>query len=333
MVRRVLTASLYTVGIFLFFIGAAPLLRWIGKRNPKVLLYHDCAHRESDYVAGLECTTSPENFSEHIAYLSRHYRIVPLDTILSGNAPSRAVSITFDDGYASVYDNAFPILRARQLPATIYLISSVIDNRALVWVNELNCLVRRGGMAAAECVARFFDISPGAKPAEIITACRINFSASKVGALLVELRRMINLPEAEHARQAKLYLTWEQIREMAQARIEFGNHSQTHPNMECLTEEQQLAELQGAQKELEEHLPQVRHFAHPFGHRGPTTASLASKSGLLSAADVGGYNYPVNPLKVGRTHMANESVAGLFARMEVVEPVKGLLRRREQQAK
>jgi peptidoglycan/xylan/chitin deacetylase (PgdA/CDA1 family) len=327
MVGRVLTAALHGLGVLLFFIGAAPLVRWLGRKNPKILLYHDCSEAESDYVADLECTTSPPNFRQHMAYIARHYSAVPLESLLSGTPPPRAVAITFDDGYRSVHESAFPILKEAQLPATVYLISGVVDNRALVWVNELNFLIRRGGAAAVERVGRYFDLPPQASPAEVIRTCRLNYNAAKIGTLLAELRQIAGLAAVEQAHSAQLYLSWGQIGEMAQAGVEFGNHSRTHPNMERLTEEEQRAEIEDAQKELAEHLAQVRAFAHPFGHRGRTTASIAAKVGLNSAAEVGGHNRPVDPLRLGRTHVANESVAGLFARMEVVEPAKAMLRR------
>lgn len=328
MFGRILTSSLYAAGLALFAIGAAPIVRRMGRRNPKILLYHDCAEAESDYLADLECTTSPATFRAHLDYLTKHHEIVPLDRLLAGDAPSGAVAITFDDGYASVYDHAFPVLKEKGAPATIYLISSVVGNEALVWINELNLLVRKGGAAAARIVGKHFDVPEGATAADIISICRLNYSTPKIQAVLSELRELCGMPAAEHAKTAKLYLTWEQIEEMRSAGIEFGNHSRTHPNMERLTEEEQLAEIEGAQRDLEKHLPHVHAFAHPFGHRGPTTARLASRAGLKSAADVGGHNRPVEALSLGRTHMANEGVAGLFARMEVVEPVKGLLRRK-----
>ena len=159
MVGRILTASLYALGVVLYSLGAAGLVRRIGKKSPKILLYHDCAPQETAYTAGLECTTRPSRFKEHLDYLRRHYAVVDLETIVSGRAPDNAVAITFDDGYASVYQNAFPLLKEDRLPATIYLISSAVGNRMLVWVNELNAFLRNNGSKAVECVGRHFHIS------------------------------------------------------------------------------------------------------------------------------------------------------------------------------
>ena len=54
----------------------------------------------------------------------------------------------------------------------------------------------------------------------------------------------------------------------------------------------------------------LRRLIHPFAHRRRRTAYLALMPGLLSAADVGCHNHSVDALSLGRTHIANESVAG-----------------------
>jgi peptidoglycan/xylan/chitin deacetylase (PgdA/CDA1 family) len=327
MVGRILTRALHGAGLILFYLGAAPLVRWLGRKSPKILLYHDCSPEESAYTAGLDCTTTPARFEQHLAYLSEHYAIVDIDTILAGRAPERAAAVTFDDGYASVYDHAFPALRKFDVPATVYLISSVVDNESLVWVNELNYFLHVGGEAAASCASRHFGSPATASPSEIISFCRLNYRPETMTALLLDLRRMMKLPLAKHAEHARLYLTWREIFEMRESGISFGNHSRTHANLERLTEDEQSAEIEQAQRELELKLGRVSTFAHPFGHHGPTTAQLAADAGLESVAEVGGHNRPVAPLRLGRTHIGHETVASLFARMEVVEPVKEMIRR------
>lgn len=119
-----------------------------------------------------------------------------------------------------------------------------------------------------------------------------------------------------------------EIFEMRAAGIAFGNHSRTHANLERLTDAEQTEEIELAQQELEQKLGRVRSFAHPFGHHGAATAELASRARLESVAEVGGYNRPVSALQLGRTHLADESVARMFARMEIVEPIKGAIRRK-----
>lgn len=48
-----------------------------------------------------------------------------LDRLDAGD-PSPSVVLTFDDGFADVYDRAWPLLRARRLPFTVYLAAGLV---------------------------------------------------------------------------------------------------------------------------------------------------------------------------------------------------------------
>jgi peptidoglycan/xylan/chitin deacetylase (PgdA/CDA1 family) len=62
-------------------------------------------------------------------WLQEHrFRVLPLSdiakSIKSGKSiPNRSLAITFDDGFECVYNNALPILKKNQFPATIFLVA------------------------------------------------------------------------------------------------------------------------------------------------------------------------------------------------------------------
>jgi peptidoglycan/xylan/chitin deacetylase (PgdA/CDA1 family) len=326
---RILTQALYLLGVLAWSLGLSGMIRRLGAANPKVLLYHDISPSESDYVAGLDCTTAPDVFRLHLTYVKAHYAVVDLLTLASGQAPPGAVAITFDDGYASLHSHAFPILQELGLPATVFLVADVVGNRDLVWVNELAFALRRAPDKAMACVRRHFTVPKGANAVQTVSALRLSYDPRAMTALLTELREELRLPLVEHAQRAALYLDHAQIREMTAAGIIFGNHTATHPNLERLTETEQASEIESAQQALRQFLPEPpRAFSYPFGHHGSITASLARSIGMDVIVEVGGYNKPLRRQAIGRVHLAQESLAGLFARMEVVEPVKGWLRQR-----
>ena len=68
-----------------------------------------------------------EQFKEHLALLTNgDYTIMPLPEIVeklkSGQLlPDRTVGISIDDAYLSVYENAWPLLKAADLPFTIFV--------------------------------------------------------------------------------------------------------------------------------------------------------------------------------------------------------------------
>jgi peptidoglycan/xylan/chitin deacetylase (PgdA/CDA1 family) len=87
-------------------------------------------HRIDDLDGGL--STSRDVFIRQLDELDRWgASVLPLaeaDRLRqSGGLPDRAVALTFDDGYTSVVDTAWPILRERGLPATMYVVSGFLD--------------------------------------------------------------------------------------------------------------------------------------------------------------------------------------------------------------
>ena len=94
----------------------------MGIRIP-ILAYHAIDKRPS------AISTHPATFKWQMRWLHRHgYEVVPLSNIvgaLQGHEPlpRRSVAITFDDGFESVYANAFPVLRRYGFPATVFLVS------------------------------------------------------------------------------------------------------------------------------------------------------------------------------------------------------------------
>lgn len=87
-----------------------------------ILNYHNISDIET------EATVSPAHFRDQIEMLrEKGYNIISLAQLsefLAGkqDIPSNAVVITFDDGYQSVYQYAYPVLLADNLPASIFII-------------------------------------------------------------------------------------------------------------------------------------------------------------------------------------------------------------------
>jgi peptidoglycan/xylan/chitin deacetylase (PgdA/CDA1 family) len=82
-------------------------------------------HRVDGAPGGL--STSPEEFRRHLDLLEEWgATVVDLDTAVA-DPPPRAVVLTFDDGYASVADTAWPLLKVRGWPALLYAVAGYLD--------------------------------------------------------------------------------------------------------------------------------------------------------------------------------------------------------------
>jgi len=91
-----------------------------------VLEYHHIDPVASDY------TITPQMFKDHLEALKKnHYQVIPMKQFIDflngkGTVPPNAVVLTFDDGYESFYNYAYPILKEEQMSATNFLIVSYV---------------------------------------------------------------------------------------------------------------------------------------------------------------------------------------------------------------
>ena len=93
-------------------------------------LESDCVilvyHRFSD-EGPKSTSTSPEVFKQHLAYLQENdYSVLPLKTVIEKlqskeNLPPDCVSLTADDGFLSIYNEAFPLLTEYQYLSLIHI--------------------------------------------------------------------------------------------------------------------------------------------------------------------------------------------------------------------
>ena len=97
-----------------------------------------CYHRLGTTAARMIVTR--DSFAAQLDYLVKNgYTVVRLSQVLDflrGKArlPKKAVVITFDDGSASVYQYAYPLLKKHGFPATVFLYTDVIGGRdSLGW--------------------------------------------------------------------------------------------------------------------------------------------------------------------------------------------------------
>ncbi len=95
-----------------------------------VLMYHNIA---DSYPQGSEgANITPKLFEEHmLGILERGYTPIQVSDYYNSverdkELPENPIIITFDDGYLSNYEIAYPILKKLNIPATIFVVTSTV---------------------------------------------------------------------------------------------------------------------------------------------------------------------------------------------------------------
>ncbi len=108
------------------------------KKNLRVpiLLYH---HITDEYDPSLAISMiTPSDFRKHMNAIKFRYTPISLRdycnyvkcTDGSVTLPDNPIIVTFDDGYSSNYEIAYPILKELEIPATIFVVTDTVGARA-----------------------------------------------------------------------------------------------------------------------------------------------------------------------------------------------------------
>jgi len=98
-------------------------------KEVSILCYHSIDNSK------LDISVPPETFEWQMSYLKhKGYYFATLDEIIAYkkkeiNLPQKTVAITFDDGYKSVYEYAFPILKKMRIPVSLFIVGDFEESK------------------------------------------------------------------------------------------------------------------------------------------------------------------------------------------------------------
>lgn len=249
----------------------APVLRLQRVTEPRFAIL--CYHRIGTEGVPLHSALPRQVFESQMAYLRKHYRMISMENLVTEAAEPRnkepAVAVTFDDGYADLYREAFPVLRKYSIPATIYLIVSSTQSGEVPWYDRIFVAFQA---TAASQLRDEVDL-----PATIA----LDSPRQRLVAAARYILRVRELPDAERRTRCEQMerllptkstvlvnrmLNWGQIREMQSAGISFGSHSMSHPVLSRLSTADLVTELRDSRQILQNELQRpILDFAYPFG--------------------------------------------------------------------
>jgi peptidoglycan/xylan/chitin deacetylase (PgdA/CDA1 family) len=251
---------------------------------PLVVLYHGVTDKTGfpgiENYRGKHVRVS--EFARHISYLEKHFTIVPLGTVETLALERRPAekplcAITFDDGYRNNYEHAFPLLKARGLPATIFVAADFLDHGTPLWPDRLEYIIGNTAVGSLS-----IPWQPDAVTYQLSTRT-LRISADKdirnrLKTLTDEERdgilggiakdAGIDFTRTYGGPENYLPLSWQQVHEMSAAGIEIGAHTVTHPILGMLPEEKQRREIALSAERVCSKIGRCRHFAYPNGQRG-----------------------------------------------------------------
>ena len=228
------------------------------RRAGLILCYHDvCAGGERS--TGLHMQVNM--FEAQMRWLASEYEVIPLRELArrvrQGRDLRRLAALTFDDGYAGVFEFALPVLRTLGLPATVFVIAAGPGRSSPFWWDRL--------------------IAPptGTLRKHLLSDLRGDERA---------IAEAGYLRPRNHANDWCGIAEWSVIAAAARDGVDVGVHSSTHRSLPSLSDRDLHFEIQTSRDVIANRTgirPEI--FAYPYGHWDERVCSAVREAGYAAA--------------------------------------------------
>ena len=128
---------------FIFFIIFRPFIKLYLKKSLTVFCFHDVTNNPSFFSREYELNIETKIFEKQILFIKKNFNIINPKDLFNEKLPNNAALITFDDGFVSYLNEAYPIMKKYNVPS----------------INFLNCEVSNGkdNFAVISCLLSKYD--------------------------------------------------------------------------------------------------------------------------------------------------------------------------------
>ena len=218
-----------------------------------------------------------EDYERKMRHLSKRYRVISLrqclDYLEKGNSRLRkCFVITFDDGHRDLYRNAFPILREKNIPATVFLVAGLMDSREMTWFDKVEYMILKTEVTQfqiPEVSDRTYLISSDDERIGIAVEVKERLkklNSDSRDAIIEKMAEILRI-DLSDCEDGYSMLSWKEIVEMGSSgSTDFQSHGMSHPILTNECEENVEYELGRSREIIEGKLgKRIFAFAYPNG--------------------------------------------------------------------
>jgi peptidoglycan/xylan/chitin deacetylase (PgdA/CDA1 family) len=288
----------------------------------RVLTYHRIADPAATPDLNPRLVSAvPPVFERQLDHLVRHYDVVPLAAVLAASTgaplPGRSVLLTFDDAYADFATEVWPRLRARNLPAVLFVPTAYPDTALRFWWDRVHACVAhvRSPVLEVPDLGSLPVTTPAERRAAVVAIQnRVKSLPHTAGMQWVE---RVGAVCGEPPSPQRSILSWDELRRLAREGCDLAPHTRTHPLLTRVPPETAREEIAGSIADLERECgPRLPVFAYPSGAHDDAVLRIAGECGIrLAFTQLDGHNAPgrTPPLRYSRTNITRRTTPPVFA--------------------
>jgi peptidoglycan/xylan/chitin deacetylase (PgdA/CDA1 family) len=251
-------------------------LQWlIQKSQQKIFLpfYHTVRDEACPYIDPLYRIRSIKQFKEDLDLLLQYFEPISLDQLIKIKkgeipAPQKAVMhLSFDDGLKECAEIIAPILIEKSIPATFFINSAFVDNKALMFRYKTALIATHlAQLEASEALQLLskFNLSQTSAVLKLGHADQDQMD---------QLALQMGLDFAAVLQAHQPYMSQKQLSDLLKQGFTLGSHSIDHPLYKKISLSEQVRQTLESQKALESNFDlSYRVFAFPFTDDGVSKA-------------------------------------------------------------
>jgi peptidoglycan/xylan/chitin deacetylase (PgdA/CDA1 family) len=254
-------------------------------------MYHGVSRDNSFAINGRHLPAA--QFEKQLRYFKRNFNIVPLTDLcemkLKGILPEKhTIALTFDDGYLNNIQNALPLLKKYQIPATFFISSVSIETRNYIQPTDYLDLINFSIADTIEINGKIFKkdryhlVDVNDKKSNIYQYIN-SLSLSRWTKTFSDLQLRYPYKDVTRNVNAETYrlITSSALTALFQSDlITIGSHGHLHVNLSVLSDTEIKDQLGTSKEIFSRHcLKPVEILAFPYGYFNEMALSASRKLG------------------------------------------------------
>jgi peptidoglycan/xylan/chitin deacetylase (PgdA/CDA1 family) len=231
--------------------------------------YHTISDQRLPHISNLYQIRTIKQFEQDLDYLCRHYQPVSIQELFDIVHNNKTITkpifhLTFDDGLKELYTIVAPILERKGIPATIFINTEFVDNKALFYRYKVSLLIEKmiTQVASRKELSAHLGMTESDTKGMKDRLLSLNHNDS---AGMDEMAKRMGCDFDEFLETNQPYLTKSQIKELTEKGFSIGSHSLNHPYFKDIDLNEKKRQIKESFNYLEKELNiKDFYFSYPF---------------------------------------------------------------------
>lgn len=220
--------------------------------------YHTVSNKNLNYIKNYPYRNE-KVFEQELDYLLKYFTPISLEELAANPNPSKKVfHLSFDDGLSECADVIAPILLRKGIPATFFVNTGFVDNKALFHRYKASLILSQLEQNP-DSQAELFLFQHGIKRDNLLQTTHQHSD------VLDEAAEIMEMDFGSFLENEKPYLSTKKIKKLHKSGFSIGGHGHDHPEFWTLKPKEQRRQVEKSMEWIVKHIqPKIKAFSFPF---------------------------------------------------------------------